>query len=159
MSLIKVVISCLLVSTAVEAKTFKVATDNLQILEPRDVYVDVYKNRTVHDPYISPDDKDLTYGSTFNLDLDMFKYKGYGLYWLNKLHFDESQADGRIKHAGWQYEVGAVIYCKKWNDSYLSKVEVFHQHHSRHVLEEVRESHFPVYDRRGLRLWITHKTN
>ena len=119
-----------------------------KLLEPRDVYIDLYENETVHDPYVAPIDKYLKYGATFNLDFTVIRYDDLSLFWLNKLHFDQASNSGHIKHAGWQYEIGAPIY----QDDKGSRIELFKQHHSRHVLEEERNVHFPVYDRIGIRL-------
>lgn len=132
-----------LMSSAAHGAEFK-------LLEPRDVFIDVYKNETVHDPYLYPIDRTLGYGSTFNVDTNVVRYGKFSIFWLNKLHFDQSNANGHIKHAGWQYEVGMPL----WIDRGVSRIELFKQHHSRHLLEETRSIHFPVYDRFGVRLRI-----
>lgn len=121
-----------------------------RLLAPNDIHIDAYRNETVHDPYLDPVDADLGYGAGFNLDLDMAKYNGYGLYWNNLLHFDQSDRTGQIKAAGWQYEVGATI----WQEEGKDRIQIFKQHHSQHILEESRSVHFPVYDRYGIRLRI-----
>lgn len=133
----------MLTASAVHASTQK-----LRLLEPRDVYIDVYQNEVVHDPYLVPIDRHLNYGATFNLDLIVFKYESLSLYWLNQLHFDQAANSGHIKHAGWKYEMGVPIF----EDEKGSRIELFKQHHSRHLLEEERDVHFPVYDRFGIRL-------
>jgi hypothetical protein len=121
-----------------------------RLLAPNDVFIDAYKNETVHDPYLSPVDRDLSYGAGFNVDLDLIKYNGLGLYWNNLLHFDQSSANGQIKAAGWQYEAGFTL----WHENNSDKIQLFRQHHSQHILEEARPVHFPVYDRIGIRLRI-----
>jgi len=133
---------------AVAVTSTQAAAYPWRILSPNDAYIDVYKNETVHDPYLAPIDSTLSYGSGFNLNLDVLKYKGLGIYWNNLLHFDQSNTDGRIKAAGWQYEIGATI----WRNNDLDRVQVFKQHHSQHILEETRPVHFPVVDRYGIRL-------
>lgn len=135
-----------LVSTATYA-------GDLRLLEPREAYIDAYKNEVVHDPYLYPEDKNLGYGMGFNLSIDVLMYKGYGLHWDNLLHFDELENTGQVKAAGWQYHLGLVVL--RFNDQ--SKIEVFKQHHSQHVLDEPRDEHFPVYDRLGIRLIIFEK--
>ncbi len=130
------------------SETALATTREWHLLEPRDVYIDTYRNEVVHDPYIYPEDQYLTYGSTFNIDANLLKWGPYGLYWLNQLHFDQSGQDGRIKHAGWQYELGLTVWVDKYDNP---RIELFKQHHSRHVLDEYREEHFPVYDRVGVR--------
>lgn len=129
----------------------------LGILEPKSIFVDAYKNTGVHDPYLSPIDRDLGYGATFNVDFDLLRYNSYRFYALNKLHFDQSSETGRIVHAGWQYELGATLLniknpLKPSSDG--TKLELFKQHHSRHILEDTRDAHFPVYDRVGIRFVI-----
>lgn len=124
-----------------------------RLLAPRDVYVDAYKNGVVHDPYLYPADQDLSYGMNFVMDMDIAKYKGYGVYMFNMLHFDQSDETGRIVHAGWKYELGLSLFPTK-RDKNRGQIEVFHQHHSRHILEQERDAHFPVYDRVGIRFRI-----
>jgi hypothetical protein len=119
-----------------------------KLLEPRDVSVEAYKYESINDPYLNPIDKLLTYGGAFNVDATVIRYGKFSIYWLNKLHFDQANPSGHIKHAGWQYEFGMPLYVDKG----LPRVELFKQHHSRHVLEETRSIHFPVYDRFGIRL-------
>lgn len=125
-----------------------------RLLAPRDVYIDAYKNQTVHDPYLAPVDQDLSYGATFNIDADILKYRNWGLYTLNQVHFDQSGETGRIVHGGWQYEMGFSLFPTK-KDPARGKIELFKQHHSRHIFEDERPGvHFPVYDRFGVRLRI-----
>jgi hypothetical protein len=126
------------------------AKGNWRLIAPNDIHIDAYKSETVHDPYLDPIDSELGYGAGFNLDLDIAKYNGLGLYWNNLLHFDQSSQSGQIKHGGWQYEIGAVI----WQENGLDRVQLFKQHHSRHIFEETRNVHFPVYDRYGFRLRV-----
>lgn len=119
-----------------------------RLLEAKEVYVDTYKNETVHDPYLAPDDQYLTYGASFNTNFDILKYNGYGLYMDNDLHFDQDSQDGQVRAAGWQYNLGLVV----WQKDGKNKIELFKQHHSQHVLDRTREDlHFPVYDRVGVR--------
>lgn len=120
----------------------------LILLEPKDVSIEALQYQSMHDPYLSPIDKDIAYGAAFNTDLNVFRYGDIAFYWTNKLHFDQSKTNGHIKHAGWQYEFGIPL----WVDKGSSKIELFQQHHSRHVLEETRADHFPVYDRIGIRI-------
>jgi hypothetical protein len=53
---------------------------------------------------------------------------------------------------GWEYMLGLDLF--KYN---CSGVQFIKQHHSRHILEEERNTHFPVYDRIGIRLVINTK--
>lgn len=127
------------------------AQDGWRILQPNDIHVDAWKDGTVHDPYLAPIDKTLTYGGAFETDFDICTYRGYGLYMKNSLHMDEGY-DQHIVAAGWQYEVGATV----WRSGTGQGVQLFHQHHSQHELDDASESgdHYPVYDRNGIRLII-----
>lgn len=149
MKVMTVAIMVAVMAGQASAETYNVR-GNWRILAPTDVHLDTYKNQHVHDPYLAPADQNLGYGANFNLDFDILKYKGLGLYWKNLLHFDQSLSSGQVKHAGWQYEIGATVYQVRG----VPKIELFKQHHSRHILEEPREEHFPVYDRYGIRFRI-----
>jgi hypothetical protein len=129
------------------------------LLEPKDIYIDAYRSDKVRDTYLSPLDATLDYGAIFNVDADILKWRGYGIYWNNKLFFDQERKSHHIKHGGWHYEVGAVIFRTKISDRYFSKIELFKSHESRHIFEETRTVKFPVYDRTGVRLWLSHTTN
>lgn len=143
MKMFAVVVAALVSTTA--------SAEEWRILKPDDVHMDAYKYEDLYDPYISPIDKDITYGGLFNIDFSVVKYRGYGLYMKNQLHFDESGRDGRIKRGGWQYELGVVVWT---NNIGQPKVSVFKDHHSQHIFEDTRETHFPVQDRYGIRLQI-----
>lgn len=121
---------------------------DLQVLEMKRVSVEGYKYQEIHDPYIAPDDKTLTYGGQFSTDFYFLKWgKNAGFYWNNDLGFDQNGANGHIAHVGWHYEMGLTL----WEKNDVSKVEIFKEHYSRHVVDEARQSHFPVMDRYGLR--------
>lgn len=127
--------------------------DGLRIFQPNTVAVEGWKNDTIHDPYLYPIDKTLTYGGAFTTNFDICTYHGIGLYMNNTLHFDEGM-DQHIVAAGWQYEAGATLI--KWDHQ---AIQVFHQHHSQHELDGVSESgdHFPVSDRNGIRIILYEK--
>jgi hypothetical protein len=123
-----------------------------RLVKPREVFVDIYKyDGELHDPYLEPIDEDIRHGGTFNIDMDLVKYKGYGLYWDNQLFFDQSEATGKVRHGGWRYELGLTVYA---NQKGRAKVELFRQHESRHIFEDTRQQHFPVYDRFGIRVRV-----
>ncbi len=140
----KVLLSLIILSSASSAFA------QWHLLEPREVYMDAYKNDTIHDPYLAPEDADLGYGSNFITNFDIIKFKGYGLHWDNTLHFDQSDKDGQVRAAGWQYGLYLTVF--RLNDK--TKIEMFKQHHSQHILDRERDVHFPVYDRTGLRFVI-----
>lgn len=122
---------------------------SLQVAEPKRVYMEAYRYDHVYDPYLAPLDDELKYGGAFGTDFYLLHHKKYGLglYWDNKLHFDQSERTGHVKHGGWQYELGLSF----WEPKGKPKIELFKQHWSRHVFEETRTTHFPVYDRYGIR--------
>lgn len=123
------------------------ADEDWHVLELNKAFVDTYKIDDEHDPYLAPDDATLTYGASFNTNFDVVKYKGYGLYWDNNLHFDEDNHN-QVRAAGWQYNVNLVF----WQIDGKNKLELFKQHHSQHILDRSRDAHFPVVDRTGIRI-------
>lgn len=130
------------------------AQPTLKLLEPQEISIDAYKNEQVHDPYLEPLDGSLDKGAKFNLNLNVIKYRDYKLYWDNTLHFDQSNLDQQIKHAGWWYFIGATILP---TNKFGGGMDLFFEHHSRHVLEQTRSQHFPVYDRYGIRFIFLKK--
>lgn len=127
----------------------------LEVMAPNKVFVDSYKNQTVHDPYLAPDDENLGWGASFNINFDIVRYNNYSvLYMDNNLHFDQEEGSGQIRAAGWQYSLNLVLI--RWNG--VSRVELFRQHHSQHIMDRVRpDMHFPVYDRNGIRVVLFDK--
>jgi hypothetical protein len=112
------------------------------ILEPKDVSFEARKYvGEVHEPYLHPDDKGLRYGGVFITDFYLLKDKNsvraLNLFMNNKLHFDQSEINGRVVYAGWNFEIGASVF---------DKLEIGRGHHSQHCLECVRDVHFPVRD-------------
>lgn len=126
----------------------------LHLLSPEEISIDAYRNKTVHDPYLYPLDQHLSNGAKFNLNLNIIQYSDYKFYWNNSLHFDQSSLDQKIKHAGWWYFLGVTLLPKT---KYSGGIDLFMEHHSRHILEETRENHFPVYDRYGIKIIFISK--
>jgi hypothetical protein len=125
--------------------------EELHLLEPRQVYVDVHKNKKIYDDYMGQSLADsLTYGAEFNVNMDIVKYGAYGLWWDNNLHFDQSSEDMHIKAAGWRFTLGIDVLAVKGK----TKLSLIQSHHSQHVLEETRDTHFPLTDSYGIRLSI-----
>jgi hypothetical protein len=139
----KLVLTLALVGTSASAY-------DLQLAQPKRVYMEAYEYQDMYDPYLAPLDKEMKYGGTFGTDFYLIHHKsaGVGLYWDNQLHFDQSERTGHVKHAGWKYEIGLSLLEAKGKP----KLELFKQHWSRHVMEETRQEHFPVYDRWGFRI-------
>lgn len=125
----------------------------LQILDPRMVSIETWHNDKVRDPYIAPQDKSLSYGAAFNINMDVIRYYDLRLYMDNKLHLDQDGDTGKVAHAGWQYEVGTDL----WKGRDGGAVQLFRYHHSRHVLDQTRTDQFPVVDTTGLRFILLSK--
>ncbi len=125
---------------------------SLKVAEPKKIYMEAYEYQHMYDPYLAPLDKEMKYGGVFGTDFYLLHHKtlGLGLYWNNELHFDQSEQSGQVKHGGWKYELGLSVLEYKGQP----KIELFKQHWSRHVMEETRDVHFPVYDRYGIRFNI-----
>lgn len=108
------------------------------VLKPKDISFEARKYvGEVHEPYLHPDDKGLRYGGVFTTDFWVYKKPEYGLFMNNRLHFDQSEINGRVVYAGWNFAIGVSIF---------DKLEIGRGHHSQHCLECVREVHFPVRD-------------
>jgi hypothetical protein len=122
-----------------------------QLLNPTESYIDVYRYKSLYDPYLDPVDQELKMGGNFNLSFDLVKYNDTRLYWHNDLHFDQSEQSGKVRHGGWQYEIGLSLFKLEQTGG---GIEIFQQHHSRHIFEDTRDTHFPVYDRYGVRFKI-----
>jgi hypothetical protein len=75
-------------------------------------------------------------------------------YWDNNVH-GETVDTGVFKSVGWQWELGIRI---------TDQLSVFHEHHSRHVMEALPEkrfnagSQFPVEDSFGIKLRLIKET-
>lgn len=84
------------------------------------------------------------YGANALFDLDLFKYKQYGIFWRNDVHMDATNK--QVRHVGWHWEVGFPLVPEK--------LEVFTRHHSRHVLESEPqiEQNYPLRDEYIMRL-------
>jgi hypothetical protein len=120
-----------------------------RLLEPKEVAIEAYQYRGIRDTYLAPTDKELDIGGHFIVDADLIRRGGYGLWMENRLHFDQSGRTGHIKHAGWYYRFMLTLYATAEGEE---KVSLFHEHHSRHILEETRDTPFPVYDKYGIRV-------
>lgn len=70
----------------------------------------------------------------------------YRIFWDNDLHMGMDQS--QVRSVGWKYVIGIHVF--DWLD-------LVKDHHSRHVLEETREYHFPVEDSYGLRVNFINK--
>jgi hypothetical protein len=79
---------------------------------------------------------------------------GGRMYWDNNVH-GETVDSGVFQTVGWQWELGIRI---------TNQVSIFHEHHSRHRLEDRPEhrfkggSQFPVEDSYGIKLILIQET-
>lgn len=85
------------------------------------------------------------YGSAATFDLDLVATENWGLYWDNYVHMDSTNK--QVRHVGWEWEGGLRI-----GDT----LEVFHYHHSRHILEAERPDRYPLVNRYGAR-WVFYE--
>ena len=118
--------------------------EEVQYLTPTNVEMEVrkYEGR-VHEPYLYPVDAGLRYGGVFRTNFDLVRYNRYTLFMNNMIHFDQSEVDGKIKYAGWNFEIGsAILFDKQGN----TKLDIGRGHWSQHCLECLRDTHFPVRD-------------
>lgn len=95
----------------------------------------------VRDAYLYPIDEELTFGLQLNVDYTLIEYKKFKLFHRNNWGFDSVQS--HVKHVWWEFDLGLNIY---------DKLEIFHQHMSRHILEDKRAGPFPVRDSFNVRL-------
>ena len=79
-------------------------------------------------------------GAAVLFDIDLVKYREWGLYMTNRVHGEST--DKQFRSTGWQYEVGA-----RWTDY----VDVYWGHHSRHVLDDKGNGAFPLENIVGIR--------
>jgi hypothetical protein len=123
---------------------------SFRLMEPSEVYIDAYQIDEMHDSYLAPIDQELKLGAAFVVDVDVLRYGHYGLWMNNKVHFDQSETTGHIRHGGWEFELGLTLIATEQKPL----LSVIRLHHSRHLMEGSREEHFPVYDMTGIRLHI-----
>jgi|LakMenEpi03Aug12_release.lakeMendotaPanAssembly.Ray.scaffolds.fasta_scaffold30464_19 hypothetical protein len=70
------------------------------------------------------------------------------LYWDNNMHLETIDAK-TVKTVGWHWELGLRLH---------KKLQIFHEHHSRHILDEPGlelyngKNQFPVEDSFGIRI-------
>lgn len=80
-------------------------------------------------------------GFAANFDVDLLKYSDWGLYWLNRVHGEGTNA--QVRQVGWEYELGLQLG---------PKLELYWLHHSQHVLDAERDDHYPLDNFYGARL-------
>lgn len=118
------------------------------VMKPTLIQIDAFQNERVHDPYIYPRDKELGYGANFKVDMDVLQYYDFRVFFLNDLHFNQSEVTGKIIDVGWKYSVGIPLYTRPNGTG----IQLIKFHHSRHIVDEPREDmHFPSVDTIGVR--------
>jgi hypothetical protein len=87
-----------------------------------------------------PFERDVSKYVGLNLDLDFVNGL---LYWDNRTYFYGTSS--RVKHVGWQWEVGANIN---------SSLQLFYYHHSEHTQDRPAPTmdEFPLEDSIGIRI-------
>lgn len=132
--------------------------DQLHLLEPEHVSLeyaninqggiqDFYPSHLgIRDSYLYPIDEELTFGLGLNLNYNLLRYKKFKLFHRNNWGFDSAQS--HVRHVYWIFDLGLNIY---------DKIEVFHHHMSRHILEDTRPDRFPVRDSFNIRFIIYEK--
>ena len=102
------------------------------------------------DPYVIEYTDDWLYRVQMNADFSLLG----ALYMHNRVH-TEAIRSGPVKTVGWHWELGLRLH---------ENVTIFHEHHSRHVMEERppvpegRTRGYPVEDSYGLRITIIEDT-
>ena len=133
----KALFLCLFISTNVTAKEYR-----LLEVEHFDMGYQEFKNQ--RDPYV-PDTTNMKYRASTNFRLGLART----LYWDNNLH-TEAVRSGTVKTVGWHWIMGVRL---------TKMIDLFQEHHSRHVVEEYRATKngrntFPVEDSYGIRITI-----
>lgn len=100
----------------------------------------------VRDTYLAPLDEELTFGLGINMNYNLIRYKELKLFHRNHWGFDSAQS--HVRHVFWKFNLGINL-----ND----RLEIYHDHMSRHVLEDVRPVRFPVRDSLNIRLIIMER--
>jgi hypothetical protein len=106
------------------------------------------KYQKLNDPYLTPTDRDIAHGAEFHLNWNWIRMGNISLYSQNMLHFLQSSKDGRVKLGGWQYEQGLSLG---------KSLELFKYHHSIHIFEDTRNTHFPNQDYVGIRFIMLNR--
>jgi hypothetical protein len=111
-------------------------------LEHFDMQYQEFKNN--RDPYV-PDTTKWGYRATANFRLAVHHI----FYWDNSIH-TESVDNGTVKTVGWHWLLGLRV---------SKNLDIFSEHHSRHVMEEYRPTKngsntFPLEDSYGIRYTV-----
>jgi hypothetical protein len=110
--------------------------------------MEMQKYQRLNNPYLYPTDADIAHGGSFYMDWLWLKIGNFSLYSQNTLHFLQSGVTGRVIYGGWQYEQGLSLG---------KSLELFKYHHSQHIMEDTRPTHFPNEDYYGVRFIMLNK--
>lgn len=93
------------------------------------------------DPYYSLVDKEQWKGFVAtNFNLDIIRANNFKMYWHNQVHTEGTES--QLRGVGWHWDLGISMY---------DKLEFFHEHHSRHLMDVEGNSKFPLYNAYGAR--------
>ncbi len=122
--------------------------DELHIMSLRDFDLDYSSIRNHRDSYLQYDDcyKDtgnecFRYGIATDFTIDLVGQGNYGLYWGNRVH--SAATNAQMREIGWMYELGLQLG---------PDVQIYADHHSRHVLDADRPERFPLDNFYGIRV-------
>lgn len=106
-------------------------------------YSEIFNNR---DPYFTYQDRIhggegefWLYRVAVNFDLALIKFGPYGLRWRNAVIGDSTNA--QFRQVQWQF---------RWGIQVSPNVEVFYDHRSRHGMELVSDTKYPLENRVGV---------
>jgi hypothetical protein len=87
----------------------------------------------------TPSQECMQFGATAIVDVTLLQLPSLTrFFWRNNFEMDSTNR--QVRYAGWQWELGLTL---------IPKVQLFHRHHSRHVLEKetpANVNRFPLRD-------------
>lgn len=137
------------------------AAGKFYLLEATHLSVEAHRLDTLREPYLPEYDRvnkeattkdqkeEWEYGAKVNFNLNLVRLFRYSIFWRNTIHGEAT--DNQFRQVGWKWELGVTIIPKK--------IELFHLHHSQHVLEKTTDlgDNYPIRDSVGLRLIFLDK--
>jgi len=142
-SLLLAALALLPLTAKAEETSVAPKTANVQLLNVEYFDITYAKFRENRDPYTPEFDGQWKYRLATNFRISL----GHLIYWDNQVHTEA--LTNEVKTVGWHYFVGIRLH---------SKIDLYWEHHSRHVMEEQRPKDpldksnvFPVEDSVGIR--------
>lgn len=137
------------------------AKAKLRLLEPTSLLFEASEIQNYREAYLpeysvlghqssyEPEREHWRYGAAVLFDMDVVEYKGYRIFWGNRIHMDATEA--QVRRVGWEWRAGVTLI--------PNKLEVFSYHHSEHWLEgyDQERQRFPVKDEYTVRLILLKK--